>query len=547
MTTKRATKPKKPPAKKKAQALAPRTEPTDPEYSGTRGMFYLPTRSTGGVVVTEDTALTQSTVWACIRVISESLAGMPWRVGRITKDGAIDPLENHPLNWLLNFAANDETQAFAFRETLWAWALGWGNGYAEIERDFSGRAIALWQLHPSRVRVVRNKAGTLLYEVQNDGEPPSYLLPRDMFHLMGPSPDGLVGWSVIRMHARTIGLAMAQEENATSFNANDSTPGGILEHPARLSDPARKNLEESWNRRHRGPSNRRTLAILEEGMKWSQTGLPPQESQLVEQMQLTPSMVCRIFRVPPHMVADLSRSTNNNIEHQGLEFVQDTLRPWAERGESEADIKLFGRNNQSTLATVIDLSERERGDTAARTQHVKEMIFSGVYSINEGRRYLGYPGIGPDGDKRYMQSAMVPLEDVGKDLQPPKPAPTNNPPEETPPADNAPLARVQERSMAVLVDACRRMLKRENDSKNLDGDALSAWLARHRDYSREIILPAAGVLGACFDSHPAAVDVAVSLFLTKHFESLGSDQPPEAKALELRDYILAAASAKGAA
>jgi hypothetical protein len=352
------------------------------------------------------------------------------------------------------------------------------------------------------------------------------------------------------MHARTIGLAIAQEANAASFNENDSTPGGILKHPSRLTDPARKNLEESWARRHRGASNRRTLAILEEGLTWEQTSLPPEELQLVEQMQLTPAMICRIFRVPPHMVADLSRSTNNNIEHQGLEFVLDCLRPWAERGEGEADVKLFGRNNQATLVTVIDLSERARGDTAAQTQHVREMVNIGVFSINEGRRYLNMKGIGPDGDRRFIQGAMIPLEDAGKLLAQPKPAPPEDSTEEPAsdaPTDDEPLARVQERTMAVLVDACRRMLKREEGQAARVGELTPEFIAKHRDYCREILLPAAGVLGACLNAPSEAIDVAVVLFLTKHFESPSADQTPEAKAVELREYLLAASAAKGAA
>jgi HK97 family phage portal protein len=545
---KAATKPK--PRKKAAQSLSPVTQPADPEYS--RSGLMLPMRSSG-VVVTEDSAMSQTTVWACIKVISEGLAGLPWRVGTIKRDSTIDILESHPLDWILNFAANDETQAFAFRETLWAWALGWGNGYAEIERDMAGNPVALWQLHPSRVRPMRLTSGGLIYEVLNDDEPPDYLRPRDMFHLKGPSPDGLVGWSVIRMHARTIGLAIAQEENASSFNANDSTPGGILEHPGKLSETAAANLEKTWNRRHQGPKNRRTVAILEEGMKWNQTGLPPDEAKLVEQMQLTPSMICRIFGVPPHMVADLTRSTNNNIEEQGIEFVRSALRPWAERGESEADVKLFGRNNQARLVTVIDLSERERGDTASQTNHVERMIFTGVYSLNEGRRYLGLQGIGPEGDQRFIQSAMIPIDQAGKQ----NPTPDANPPEDSTdePAVESPtmdepserMSRLQVGCMGVLTDACRRMLKRENDegARKLTGDAFSQWQFKHREYCREILLPAARLLSECFSANGEATEVAVSLFLDKHFKE--PPGTPESKAAELRSYLLAAAAAKGAA
>lgn len=535
---------------RKPKALAPRTTPADPEASGSRGITLIVQR-TAGVIVNEDTALMQSTVWACIRCISESLAGMPWRAGKLMRDGSIDALEDHPINWLLNFAPNDETPSFAFRETMWAWALGWGNGYAEIERNIYGDPVALWQLHPSRVTPIRTPQGVLLYEVNNDGAEPTYLAPRNMFHLKGPSPDGLVGWSVIRMHARTIGLAIAQEDNAASFNANDSTPGGVLEHPGRLGDVARKNLEESWNRRHRGPNNRRTVAILEEGLKWSQTGLPPDDAKLVEQMQLTPAMICRIFRVPPHKVADLTRSTNNNIEHQDIEFVKDTLRPWAERGESEADMKLFGRNNQGRLVTVIDLSERERGDTAAQTDHVERMTFCGVYSINEARRYLGLQGIGPEGDTRFVQSAMIPIDQAGQQNPKPDAIPpedSTDPPEDEPPTmeeEGETLGIVQEKSLAALSDACRRVFAREVGQREQQGGLSPEWLAKHRSHARDTLAIPASVLGACIGADGAAVDVAVSLYLDKHLEA-GERTPAEA-AIQLREYIIAATAAKGVA
>lgn len=526
-------------AARKQEALAPSTTPGDPQ--GRRSIISLPQRA-AGVVVNEDTALTQAAVWACIRVISESLAGMPWNVGKMREDGTLDMQPLHALTWLLNFQPNYETEAFPFRETLWAWALGWGNGYAEIERDFRGDPVALWQLHPSRVRPMRNPSGQFVYEVLNEREGPSYLPARDVFHLKGPSPDGLVGWSVIRMHARTIGLAMAQEENASSYNENDSTPGGILSHPKTLSDTALKHLEETWNRRHRGPKNRRTVAILEEDMKWMQTSTDPNDAQLVEQMQLTPAMICRIFRVPPHKIADLTRSTNNNIEHQDLEFVKDTLRPWAERGEGEADMKLFGRTNQGRLRTVIDMSERERGDTSAQTNHVKEMLFCGVYDVDEARRYLGLHPIGQEagGDKRFVQSSMILLKDAG---ELPEPPPEPKPEAEPEPDGDDTLGVVQGQSMALIADACRRIIKRERDAANLSGDALQAWLGKHQAYCVETLQSAVVVLATCMKAPPHCVEVALRLFIESRLKS-GEQITPEEAATRVRDYLMAATAAK---
>lgn len=539
--TKTARKPRK-----KPQALAPRTTPGDPEQSGYRGVLYQP--RTAGVIVNEDTGMTQSAVWGCVRCVSESLAGMPWLTGEREPDGTVEPVFREGFDWLMNYQANPETTSFVFRETLWAWALTWGNGYAEIERTLAGEPVALWQLHPCRVTPMRDAGDNLVYRVTNDGYEPSYIPARNMFHLMGPSPDGLVGWSVIRMHARTIGLAIAQEQTAATLNENDSTPGGILTHPKQLSDTARKNLEESWNRQHRGPNNRRRLAILEEDMKWQQTGLPPEDMQLAEQMQLTPAMVCRIFRVPPHKIgAGISNSsgTYSNNENQDIEFVKDCLRPWAERGESEADIKLFGRNNQARIVTFIDLSERERGDTAARTNHVERMTFCGIYSINEGRKYLGLPGIGPDGDKRFVQSAMIPIDQAGQDQTPPEDS-TDEPTNDAPTMDEEDtLSAVRDKAMTVLVDACRRMLKREHGQREQVGRFPDEWIERHREYSREVITPAAAVFAACLQANPQAVDVAVTLFLASH--KVGEEVLPEIKATSLRDYLTAAANAKEAA
>lgn len=552
-------------------ALAPVTVPQDPERE--RRLLLLPSQRTAGVIVNEDTGLTQSAVWACIRVISESLAGMPWTVGRLTEDGTIERLADHMLNWTLNFAPNNETEAFTFRETLWAWALGWGNGYAEIERDLRGEPVALWQIHPSRVQpfrmdptnveTVRSRLtdpsafvylqpGQLWYRVDNDESYPtyevSYLPARNMFHLRGPSPDGLVGWSVIRMHARTIGLALAQEDNAATFNANDSTPGGVLEHPGKLSPEAQKHLIESWQRRHGGPSNKRKVAVLEEGMKWAQTGIDPNDSKLVEQMQLTPSMICRIFRVPPHKIADLSRSTNNNIEHQDLEFVKDTLRPWAERGEGEANLKLFGRNNQARLVTVIDMSERERGDTNSQTQHVKEMLFCGVYDIDEARRYLGLRPIGKaaGGNKRFVQSAMVLLNDVGE--LPHQPAQSQQDASESMEDDEDSeeedeLAEVQGAAMLVLQDALERIGKREEANAHLTGDRRADWKIKHGVYCRDALSPATAVLSAALKVPAEAASLALSVFVEAHLKSDERWQVSD-KAVSFRECLLAAAKAK---
>lgn len=540
MAKPKAAKPKKraKPRKSKA-ALNPATALTDPQQTSTT-ITLIPAR-TAGVRVNEETAMSLGAVWACVRVISESLAGLPWIVQRNRADGGYDELPDHDVSWILDKQANPETPAFQFRETILAHCLTWGNGYAEIERDPVGRPVWLWQLTPDRVTPTRQN-GRLVYVVRNPAPDPDTILEaEDMFHLRGLGYDGLVGYSVIRMFARTIGAGIAVDEATASFFANDSTPGGFLKHPARLTEMARQNLRETWQKRHGGPSNRRTVAILEENMDWKQTGLPPEDAQLVQQRQLTPTEICRIFRTPPHKIADLSRSTFSNIEHQSIEFVNDTLRPWAERQESEANIKLFGRTNRGQLETVINLDELKRGDTAAQGAFVNLMLGWGVFSINDGRKFLNKNPIGPDGDKRFVPLNYQLLEKAGEEPPPPKPAPKVPAPQE--PDDNPPepkpvmSVRLAAVCLPVLEEACQRVLRRlKSADKELPGQ---------RQYALNVLTGPARVIAEIHTSRSDEVALsAINLLLDRHYSAQnGHTSPQDAAGLaqNLINFIKAAA------
>jgi HK97 family phage portal protein len=547
MKTKTTTTKAKP--RKRATKALSQTKPAEPNSTTTR-IFFLPQR-TAGVRVTEETALTLGAVWACVRVITESLAGLPWLVYRKRRDGGNDLQYDHQLNWLLDTQPNPETTAFTFRETLIAHALTWGNCYAEVERDAADRPVWLWQITPDRVEPVRFR-GRIIYDIANPRGPNTVLERNEMFHVPGLGFDGLVGYSVIRMAARAIGVGIGLEESGSSFFANDSTPGGLLIHPEKLTPEARKNIEESWQKRHAGPNNRRRVAVLEEGLKWEATGLPPEDSQFVEQKQLTPTEIARWFRVPPHKIGDLTRSTNNNIEHQSIEFVEDTLRPWAERFESEANIRLFGRNNAGTLHTIINLDERMRGDTAARAEYYKTMSMVGALSVNEMRVQENLNPIGPDGDKRFVQLNMQLLENAGEE-----PPPGQEPPTE--PASDELRTRIESAGLDVLRDAVRRALKREEHEARRQlkaGKPYEKWsgkfLAEHRDYMREILLPPLRLLEQCYGG-AASADVSLAVYLDKHLEGFAAfaaepvEQDPLKHADDLRRCVQAAAAVQGAA
>lgn len=505
--------------------LSPETKPARPNDRA--GTYWFSVADTGGVRVDEITALTLGVVFACVRVISESLAGLPWFAFSRRRDGGLDQLPGHPVNWLLDVQANPETPAFQWRESLVAHALTWGNGYAEIERDLAGRPVWLWQLTPDRVCPERDVlTGRIVYRIRNYGAPDTYLPMEDVYHLRGLGFDGLMGYPVIRLGAKEIGLAMSIQSSAANLANNDSTPGGILEHPQRLTSQARDNLRESWQRRHGGPKNRRTVAILEEGMKWQQTGLPPEDAQLIEQMQFTPAMLCRWFRVPPHKIHDLSRATFSNIEEQNIEFAVDTLRPWAERLESEADIKLFGRTNRGTVVTIIDMNEVKRGDTESQMQFVRESFDRGVLSVNEARAYFGRNPIGPDGDKRFVMANMQLLEKAGEEPAPRPPA-SGPIPEPSANGDAAEDVPVEMRAMRpVIEDAVQRVMRREANGaaksrKRIaaDNGKWAAWLTEfsgeQASYAREALRPGL-TAAALLAGSPQSAQVVLELFLQRY-------------------------------
>ena len=482
--------------KQKPQTLAPRTEPTD--QPGALRVVWLSRAQTGGVSVTEDTALRLAAVWACVKVISEDIACLGWPVLRELPGGGNERVPLHPVDWLLNFQPNPETSKFTWREITVAHALTWGNGYAEIERDALGRPVWLWQLTPDRCCLERDQGGNLMLRVDNFGAEPTSLPYEDVFHLKGLSFDGLVGYPVIRYFAALLGGALSMDHSRADFWANDSTPGGFLSTPNRLGEMAIQNLVKSWEARHKGPKNRRNIAVLEEDLKWEQTGLPPETAQLVEQLQLSVEDICRIFRVAPHKVMHILRAVGwSTLEQTEKEHVTDCLTPWVQRLEGEANIKLFGRKQRGAYFTKMNLKSRLRGDTAAQTTHLRELGDRGVYDVDEMREYLDLNPLPKDGDKRAVQRNMTTLAKLGEDPKPATPA-------AAPSANGKPKAQAQAADLKaaylpVLEDACGRILRRASHrvvdaGKRLEPSAFHEWfdakfVPEHAVYALEALSP----------------------------------------------------------
>ncbi len=373
-----------------------------------------------GIRVDQDTALKYSAVFACVRVIAETIASLSWHVYLRKQDGSKQRMATSNAEMLLNRRPNPEMTPFAFKETLTAWALTWGNGYAEIERDMANRPAALWPIAPDRVEVQRDSNGRLVYEISNARGANNYLYAEDIYHLKGLGFDGITGYSVISYAARSIGLGIAAEEFGSSFFGNGAHLGSVLQIPAGsgLSAEAKKNMRETFNRAHQGPHNAHKVEILDGGTEYKEIGVPPEDAQFLETRQHQVEEICRWFRVPPHKIQHLLRSTFNNIEHMSIEYVQDTLMPWANRLEQEANSKLFGKGNN--LYTKINMNTLLRGDSAARSTFYREMWNLGVFSVNEIREMEDMNPV-ESGDKRFVQLNMTTLEKAGEEPEPPEP------------------------------------------------------------------------------------------------------------------------------
>lgn len=362
-----------------------------------------------GVFVNEDTSMTLSGWFACVSVLSRTLAALPWHVYERSPDGR-RPTQA-AIEWLLNTRPNPEMTAFSLKEAIVAHALNWGNGYAEIQRDLSGRVVGLWLLTPDRVTPERDRSdGRLVYRVNNETNGDSILEASDVYHLHGLGFDGLVGYSLVRLAARSIGLGMAQDEFGASFYENGTVHGTLVEMPQNVNSKDIEAIEGYYNAKHQGPSKAFKIKVASKDTKVHQMGMPLVDAQFIEGRKLSVTECARWLGVPPHKIADLERSTNNNIEHQGIEFITDAIEPWARRMEQEADFKLFGQRAQGRIYTRMALNARMRGDSAARAAFYRTMTQIGAMTVNEVRDLEELNSIGDSGDAHLVQLNQTTLE-----------------------------------------------------------------------------------------------------------------------------------------
>ena len=394
-----------------------RDKPTD-SLNGSGYRFFFG-GTTSGKAVNERSAMQMTAVYACVRILSESIACLPVHLYQYKEAGSKEKALSHPLYKILHEEPNPEMTSFVFRETLMTHLLLYGNAYAQIIRNGKGQVIGLYPLMPNRMTVDRDEHGHLYYQYQmqeSDAQTMKAgtvtLQPSDVLHIPGLGFDGLVGYSPIAMAKNAIGLSIATEEYGAKFFANGATPGGLLEFPGTVKE--QDGIRESWNKGFSG-SNSHKIAILEEGMHYTPISISPNEAQFLETRKFQIDEIARIFRVPPHMVGDLEKSSFSNIEQQSLEYVKYTLEPWIVRWEQALNRALLSDSEKAAYFVKFNVDGLLRGDYQSRMNGYATARQNGWMSANDIRELENLDRIPAElgGDLYLINGNMTKLEDAG--------------------------------------------------------------------------------------------------------------------------------------
>ena len=375
-------------------------------------VFYFGT-SGSGKSVTVQSAIQLSTVYACVRVISETIASLPLGIYETVNDGN-EKATDHPLYRLLHDEPNSEMTSFVFREVMLAHLLLYGNSYSQIIRSGKNQVIGLYPLLPDHMDVDRDSKGNLTYTyTTSDGKTVS-IKPRDVLHIPGLGFDGVMGYSPIALEKNAIGLGIASEEYGSKFFSNGARPSGILTHPNTVKNP--KALRESWNSAYGGSSNSNRVAILEEGMKFEPIAIPNNEAQFLETRKFQVDEICRIFRVPPHLVGNLEHATFSNIEHQSIDFAVHTIRPWLVRIEQAMNRALRSEQEKGRFFVQFNIDGLMRGDYKSRMEGYAIGRQNGWLSANDIRALENQNPIPADqgGDAYLVNGNMISISTAMK-------------------------------------------------------------------------------------------------------------------------------------
>lgn len=444
----------------------------------------------GGKPITDQSALGVVAVFACVRVIAETIASLPLvTYRRLEPRGRVRDTA-HPLFWLLHDTPNPEMSRMTFWEALIGHAALRGTGYAEIQRDRDDRPIAIWPLRPDRIRLDRTTVGRLFYRYRMTDGTEKLFDQREILNVPGFGSNGLVGYSPIALHAQAIGLALDAEGYASRFFQNDGSPGGVLQGDKEMSEAAYERLKASWAESHQGVANAHRIAILEEGFAWQSTGLHGREVQFIEQRRFSVEEIARLFRVPLHLIQELSHATFTNIEHQSIDFVVHTIRPWAERLEAAIERCLLSPSERRTHYVEHLVDGLLRGDIKTRYDAYAVSRVNGWNNANDIRELENQNPLPADqgGETYWAPLNMVPAGQLGQDPTTGDGGQASRSMRAGGVGSAASRLRLAERYERLFADAAGRIVAREvNDVRQAadrhlsrrDAESFQTWL---RDY-----------------------------------------------------------------
>lgn len=440
--------------------------------------------SSSGRRVTAQNAMTVSAMYAAVRLLSSSIAQLPIHVVKRLENGDREKQHSHRVRMLLNDAPNEWLTAMEYRELVTSWAVMHGNAVSWLNLRGNLDIEEIVPLPPDRVRFWLTPDGTrMVYEyVRPNGQ--SWWLPRlEVFHLRAPLGTQWLGLGLLQIAKEAIGLTMAAEEHAARFYSNAAAPAGVLVSPKKLSDPAFTKLRQQWEARHKGPENAFRTALLEDGVEWKPLGLNLRDQQFIETRTFQVQEIARVVGLPPHLIGELSRSTNNNIEAQGIEVVRYALQPWCTRWEQRIKLDLFGVGEQRRLYVKHSLDAFTRGELLNRYRSYQIGRMGGWLSVNDVREYEDLNGIGPDGDKYMAPLNMIPANLFGEEPTPeeapvedPAAAPGTQPGGVAPSAEDARARVVRSVVTAapVMLDVATRVHRRAAGERERSGGSKSS-------------------------------------------------------------------------
>ena len=485
--------------------------------AGPAGRVTTWSRPRAGVRVDEASALTYSAVFACVRIVSEAVACLPFHAFRRRPDGGTVAEPGLPVDGLISRRFSSEMSSFDGLRIMTAHALAWGNGYAEIERDGAGRAVNLWPITPDRVTIGRDDAGRVVYMVKPEPDAPAEsavpLDARRMLHLHGLGFDGLAGYSVVHLAREAISLGLGLERFGASYFGNGSRTSGFLRHPGKLNKEQGAELLEMWAAETTGAANWQRPGLLRNGLEWVPNSIPNEDAQFLESRRWQLTDIARWFRVPNHLLNDIERA-DISVAQQGIEFVTYTLMPWLRSWETEVNFKLFGPQFRADHFARFNVNALLRADPAARADFYRVMGpgVLGVLTLNDIRGLEDLNPIGPDGDVHMVQVNMTTL---ARAIEGAEPAPassdaiadTDDP--AAPPAAPAPAGtddgdrseRIAAAASELAAGQIRRLVAKETNAArraHAKGvDKFAAWRADFYDPAGEFAGQVRSTLTAC--------------------------------------------------